>query len=132
MADWNIIGLSGFASATIAIVLSIFYFPLFFLGPLLGGFLAVYFSRGYEDYDKMDRKDGAVIGVLSGIIGGLITSVFFLLMPGMITAVIGILNTRLGAFGDSLLAGYLLIQLTIVSSMIFSGLGGIIGIAAKN
>ena len=131
MADWKIIGLSGLISAALSVILSILFLPLFFIGPLIGGLVAVYYSRGYEDYFEMDRKDGAVIGVLSGIISGLITGLFFILMPGMISTVIGIINTNLGLFWNSLLAGYLIIQLTIVSGMILGALGGLIGFNIK-
>jgi hypothetical protein len=131
MADWKIIGLSGLLSAALAVILLIVYFPLFFIGPLIGGFMAVYYSRGYEDYYEMDRKDGAVIGVLSGIIGGLITGLFFLLIPGILTTFVGVLNTHLGAFWNGLLAGYLIIQLTVVSGMILGSVGGIIGFNLK-
>jgi len=132
MADWKIIGLSGLLTAAVALVLSILYLPLFFFGPLIGGFMAAYFSRSYEDYYEMDIKDGAVIGVLSGIIGGLIMGLFFLIMPGIIRTFIGIINTNLGTFGNSLLAGYLIIQLTVVSGMILGAVGGIMGFIAKN
>lgn len=131
MADWKIIGLSGLLGTGLAVVLSIIYLPLFFIGSLIGGLAAVYYSRGYEDYFKMDVKEGAVIGVLSGIIGGLLTGLFFLIMSGMINTVIGIINTHLGAFGDSLLAGYLIIQLTVVTGMISGAVGGIIGFKVK-
>lgn len=132
MADWKIIVLSGFLGAALALILSIIYLPLFFIGSFIGGFLAVYYSRGYEDYYEMDVKDGAVIGVFSGIIGGLITGLFFLIMPGMIITVIGIINTHFGTFGDSLLAGYLIIQITVVTGMILGTVGGIIGFKKKN
>ncbi len=70
MADWKIICLSGMVSAVLSFVLSLVYFPLLILGPIIGGFLASYLSKSYEDYAGMDRKDGAIIGVLSGVIGG--------------------------------------------------------------
>ena len=78
MAEWKIIVLSGIINAIISIILVIIFFPLFFLGPLIGGFLASYLSHGYEDYDKMDVKDGFVIGAISGIIGGLIITLILI------------------------------------------------------
>ena len=54
MADWKIIGLSGVVNAALSIILIVIFFPLFFLGPLTGGFLASYFSQRYEEYAKMD------------------------------------------------------------------------------
>ena len=57
MADWKIIGLSGLVNAAITIVLIILFYPLLFLGPLLGGFLAAYFTQKYKDYTPMrDRR----------------------------------------------------------------------------
>ena len=132
MANWKVIGLCGLFSAVVSGVVAMIYFPLFFLGPLIGGFLAVYFSGAYEDYyEKMDRKDGAVIGVLSGIIGGLILGSFLVLSTGTLDSVISLINAKLGTLADAILAGYLILQLTVIVGMVFGGLGGYIGFIVK-
>jgi hypothetical protein len=58
MADWKIICLSGLVSAVLSFLLYLVYFPLFILGPLVGGFLASYFSKVYEEYAGMDARMG--------------------------------------------------------------------------
>ncbi len=131
MADWKIIILSGIVSAVIAIILSLIFFPLFFLGPLIGGFFAAYFSQGYEDYGRLDRKDGAVIGVLSGIIGGVIISSFFILGFGTLNTIMGLINTKMGVIANNMIAGYIILQFSIIISIILGAIGGFIGVMAK-
>ncbi|WP_231551385.1 DUF5518 domain-containing protein [Methanobacterium sp. SMA-27] len=77
--DWKIIGIGALINAALTIILSWIFLPLFFLGPIAGGFIASYLSKGYEDYDEMDTKDGAVLGAISGIIGGLIIGLLLVL-----------------------------------------------------
>ncbi len=131
MADWRIIGLSGLVSAVLSFVLSLFYFPLFILGPFIGGFLASYFSKSYEDYTGMDWKDGAVMGVFSGIIGGLILSLLLIFGTGVINNVIGLISARMGAIVDIVLAGYVIFQLSVIFNIIFGVLGGVVGVMVK-
>lgn len=131
MTDWKIIAYSSLANAVIAFGLSLISFPLFLLGPLVGGFLAAYFSQGYESYSKMDRKDGAVIGVFSGIIGGLILSLLFLLIPGVFNIITGLINTEMGTTTDYVLAGYLIFQFTIIISIVLGAVGGFVGAIYK-
>ena len=130
--DWKIIGLSALINTALTIVLSLIFFPLLFLGPLTGGFLASYLSKGYEDYEKMDEKDGMVVGAISGLIGGLIIGLLFILGFGDISAIIGLISTKIGAIaGNALITGYIIIQLSIVISLVLGLLGGAIGVIVK-
>lgn len=133
MADWKIIGLSGIVNAAVTVIIVIIFFPLFFLGPLTGGFLASYFSRGYEDYAKMDLKDGAVVGIFSGIIGGLITTLILIIGFEAINTLINLMSLNIGIIpgADAVLAVYIIFQLSIIISLILGALGGLIGIWFK-
>ena len=118
--NWKIIGPSALINAALTIVLSSIFFPLFFLGPLTGGFLASYLSKGYEDYDKMDKIDGAVVGGISGLAGGLIVLGF-----GVVSVIIGLISAKTGLIATNIL---------IIGFFIFKFLGiagGIIGVIAK-
>ena len=48
MTDWKAVGMGAILNAVLTIVLTIAVFPLFFLGPLIGGFLTAYLSSGNE------------------------------------------------------------------------------------
>ena len=133
MADWKIIGLSGLINAVLTIILIIIYFPLFFLGPLIGGFLASYFSKGYEDYDKMDLKDGAIVGTFSGIIGGLIITLILIMGFETITTIINLISLKIGILpgASTVVAAYIIFELSIIISTILGAIGGLIGINMK-
>ena len=79
----------------------------------------------------MDRKDGAVIGVFSGIIGGLILSLLFLLIPGVFNIITGLINTEMGTTTDYVLAGYLIFQFTIIINIVLGAVGGFVGAIYK-
>lgn len=130
--DWKIIGLSALINAVLTMVLSIIFFPLLFLGPITGGFLASYFSKGYEDYDKMDKIDGAVVGAVSGLIGGLIIGLLSLLGIGDINVITGLISTQIGAIGNNnLIIGYIIIQFSTVMSLVLGLIGGAMGVIVK-
>ena len=133
MAEWKIIGLSGLINAVVTIILIIIFYPLFFLGPLTGGFLASYLSHGYEDYDKMDFKDGAVVGAISGIIGGLIITLLLILGFGAISYIINLISLKIGLIPgvNTLIAAYVIIEFSGIISLILGILGGIIGVIVK-
>ena len=131
--EWKIIGLSALINAVLTVILSLIFFPLSLLGPLTGGFLVSYLSRGYEEYyDKIDEKDGAVLGAISGLLGGLIVGLLFILGFGGISAVIGLISSKLGTIaGNNIVLGYTLIELSIVVSCVLGSIGGIIGVIVK-
>ncbi len=130
--NWKIIGPSALINAVLTIILSIVFLPLSFLGPIIGGFLASYFSKGYEDYEGMDEKDGAVVGAISGLAGGLIVALLFIIGVGDISAVTGFLSSKIGALtGGAIITGYIILELSVVASFILGLVGGIIGVVVK-
>lgn len=132
MADWKIIGLFGLFNAVVSVIAVFIFFPLAILGPLAGGFLATYYSRGYDDYyGDIDLKDAMVIGVLSGIIGGLLAGFTLIFATGTVAIFAGFLNTKLGALVDSILAGFLILQIFVVVNMVLGALGGLLSFKVK-
>ncbi|MGZ7116555.1 MAG: DUF5518 domain-containing protein [Methanobacterium sp.] len=129
--DWKIIGISAFINVALTITLSIVFFPLLFLGPLIGGFFASYPSKGYEDYDKMDEKDGAVVGAISGLIGGLIIGSLFFLGFGNINSIIGLISTLGSLGGNIIIKGYIIIEFSLIMSFVLGLIGGIVGVIVK-
>jgi hypothetical protein len=125
--DLKIIGLSALINAALTIVLSLIFFPLLVLGPLIGGFLASYLSKGYEDYDKMDEKDGMVVGAISGLIGGLIIGLLSIMGIGDIIGTLGVIYTD-----NTLINAYIIIQLSLIISFILGLVGGVIGVLIKS
>lgn len=128
--NWKIIGITGLVNAALTIPLSLISFPLLVLGPLFGGFLASYLSTGYEDYVKMDKKDGAVMGSFSGIIGGLIIALASILGFGAISNMVGSISNQMG--DGVVLTVYLIFQLTLIISFILGLVGGVIGVMVKD
>lgn len=128
--NWKIIGITGLVNAALTIPLSLIAFPLLVLGPLFGGFLASYLSTGYEEYVKMDKKDGAVMGSFSGIIGGLIIALVSILGFGAISNMAGSVSNQMG--DGVVLTVYLIFQLTLIISFILGLVGGVIGVMVKD
>lgn len=132
MAEWKIIGLSGLINAVITVFLIIIFFPLFFLGPVIGGCLASYFSHGYEDYNRMDLKDGVVIGTFSGLIGGLIITLLLIIGFGAISFIINLVSIKMEVLGaNTLVAAYIILEFSLIVSTILGAIGGAIGVAVK-
>ena len=73
-----------------------------------------------------------VIGVFSGIIGGLILSLLFILNPGVFNIITGLINTEMGTTTDYVLAGYLIFQFTIIISIVLGAVGGFVGAIYKS
>lgn len=133
MAEWKIIGLGALINAALTVFLIIIFFPIFFVGPIIGGFLASYFSHGYEDYDKMDLRDGFVIGTFSGIIGGLIITLLLIIGSGAISFIINLISLNIEVFGaNTVVAAYIILQISIIISTILGAVGGTIGAAVKD
>lgn len=131
MTDWKAVGLGSITNVVLTIVLSLAFFPLFFLGPLAGGLLTVYFSREYED--EQYHKDGAVDGALSGIIGGLIIGLLFILGFGVISAVVGLIFTNIGILAGTitLIVGLFVTFLSVLVGGVLGAIGGVIGVSLK-
>lgn len=124
--NWKLVGLGALVNAIITVLLIMIYLPLSFVGPVIGGFLASFFTRGYKNYGTMDLKDGAVVGAISGLIGGLIMTSLLIWF--------GSLNTTIGGIvgGNVFLLAYVILQITTVASFILGLLGGVVGVAIKN
>lgn len=127
--DFKTIGMSVLVNIALTITLSLVFFPLSFIGPLFGGFLTSYLSEGYEIYDKMDRKDGAVVGAISGLIGGLIVGLLFFLSVGNVNITISALIREIS--NNPLILGYIIIQLSLTVNLILGSIGGVIGVFVK-
>lgn len=125
--DWKIIGIGALVNTALTIILSWIFLPLFFLGPLTGGFLASYLGKGFEDYAEMDEKDGAVVGTISGIIGGLIIGLLLILGLGDVNAIFGLI----GETGSFIINAYIIIQLSVIISLVLGLIGGVLGVMVK-
>lgn len=123
--NWKLLGLAAFVNAILTAILTLIYVPLSFIGPIIGGFLASYLSKGYEDYSVLDWKDGAVVGAISGLVGGLILTLLFI---GL-----GTWTATLESFtGDNLiLMYYVILQITVIISFILGLVGGVLGVTIK-
>jgi len=123
--DYKTIGLGTIITTILTIVLSIIFFPLFLLSPVIGGFFAAYLSEGYEDYDEMDKIDGAVLGGISGLIGGSVIGILYFMGFGVIGAIIGAASDEIGT----------MVSIVLITGLVvfkFLGIiGGIIGVILK-
>jgi hypothetical protein len=129
--DWKNIGLGALINIVLTVPILIFFYPLFFLGPLIGGFLSSYLTEGYENYDKIDVKDGAVIGAISGLIGGLIIAFLFIIGYGAINTILGLISIKLGVIAGSIVASLAIINISTDISLLLGLVGGIIGVIIK-
>jgi hypothetical protein len=125
--DWKTIGIGAIVNAVLTIILSWIFLPLFFLGPIAGGFITSYLSKGFEDYEVMDEKDGAVVGTMSGIIGGILIGLLLILGLGDISA----FTTLIGETGSFIISAYVIIQLSVILSLVLGLCGGILGVIVK-
>lgn len=132
MIDWKMVGVGSFISAALTIVLSLIFFPLFFLGPVIGGFSATYFNNT-SNFSNMNETDGAVAGLLSGVISGLIIGLLFILGFGAISAIIGLISAYIGLIAGTitLILGVVITVFSIIVSAILGCIGGVIGVILK-
>ena len=129
--DWKIIGLGSFINIVLTSIFSLIFFPLFFLGPIIGGFFSSYLTEGFENYDKMDEKDGAVVGAISGLMGGLIVGILYIIGFGAINNVLGIISAKFGVVAGSIIAGFVIINISTEISFVLGMIGGVIGVIIK-
>ncbi len=129
--DWKIIGLGSFVNIVLTSIFSLIFLPLFFLGPLIGGFFSSYLTEGFENYENMDEKDGAVVGAISGLIGGLIVGILYIIGVGAINNVLGIISTKFGVVAGSIIAGFVIINISTEISFLLGMIGGVIGVVIK-
>lgn len=122
MTDWISIAIGAVVNAVLTIVLALISFPLFFLGPIIGGFVTIYLIRD-------EFESGIIHGALAGALGGLLIGIFSLFGVGVVAAIVGILLAELGlAIGA--VGALLVVFFTILAMLIcgvLSAIGGAIG-----
>jgi hypothetical protein len=130
MTDWKAITLGSIINAVLTIVLLLAVFPLFFLGPIVGGILTSYLSR---EYPVFTEKDGAVAGALSGIIGGIIIGLLFIFGFGALSAIIGLIFSQVGVVAGTItiIVGVFITVLSVFIGAVLGAIGGVIGILLR-
>lgn len=122
MTDWISIGIGAVVNAALTIVLALVFFPLFFLGPIIGGFITVYLIRD-------EFETGIIHGGLAGVLGGLIIGILSLFGVGIVAALVSLflaeLGVALGAVGALFVIFFTV--LTMLVCGILSAIGGAIG-----
>ena len=123
MTDWKAIILGSLITASLTLALGLAIFPLFFLGPLIGGFATIYLIT-----EK--NPEGVIHGALAGLFGGLIIGILSLLGLGIITAFITLLSASLGDIAG-FIGALVGVFITLVLMLITSVLGAIGGVLAE-
>ncbi len=122
MKDWIAIAVGAIVNVALTIVLALAFFPLFFLGPIMGGFVTAYLVRD-------EFESGLIHGALAGVLGGLLIGILSLISVWVLAIIFGALLAELGiALGA--IGSVIVIFLTILSMLIFgvlSAIGGFIG-----
>ena len=122
MTDWTAIGIGGVVTAGLTVVLALVFFPLFFLGPIIGGFVTVYLIRD-------ELESGILNGGIAGVIGGLIIGILSLFGIGVIAAVIAVIAAGVG-IAVGAVGALIVIFFTILAMLVcgvLSAIGGAIG-----
>jgi hypothetical protein len=122
MTDWSAVGIGGIVTAGLTIVLALVFFPLFFLGPIIGGFVTVYLV-------KDELESGILNGGLAGVIGGLIIGILSLFGIGVLATVIAVFTAGIG-IAVGVLGALIVIFFTILAMLVcgvLSAIGGAIG-----
>jgi len=122
MTDWISIGIGAVVNTVLTIVLALIFFPLFFLGPIIGGFVTVYLIRD-------EFGTGIIHGGLAGVLGGLIIGILSLFGVGIVAALLSLflaeLGVALGAVGALFVIFFTV--LTMLVCGVLSAIGGAIG-----
>jgi hypothetical protein len=122
MTDWSAVGIGGIVTAGLTIVLALVFFPLFFLGPIIGGFVTVYLMRD-------EFESGILNGGLAGVIGGLIIGILSLFGIGVLATVIAVFTAGIG-IAVGAVGALIVIFFTILAMLVcgvLSAIGGAIG-----
>jgi len=122
VVDWKAVGVGSIINAVLTLVLLISVFPLFFVGPLVGGMVATYIGRG-------EKEDAPVEGALTGIIGGIIIGVLFIAGFGALSAIIGLVFAKVGVVAGAItvIAGVFFTVLAIFIGGVLGLVGGFVG-----
>ena len=122
MTDWISVAIGAIVNAALTFVLALIFFPLFFFGPIIGGFVTVYLI-------KNEYENGIIHGALAGVLGGFLIGILALFGVGIIAALVGILLAELGlaigAIGAILVLFFTI--LTMLVCGVLSAIGGAIG-----
>ncbi|AXV37791.1 MAG: DUF5518 domain-containing protein [Methanobacteriaceae archaeon] len=126
MTDWKAIGIGAIITAVFTIILVLAFFPLFFLGPLAGGFITIYFIKEGE---LEGIKNGALAGVIGGLIIGFISFIGF----GAISAIISLFLAQVGIVVGTigLIIGVVITIIAVLICGVLGAVGGAIGESAK-
>lgn len=122
MTDWMSVAIGAIVNGVLTIVLALVFFPLFFLGPIIGGFVTVYLLRD-------EHESGLIHGALAGVLGGLLIGILSLFGVGAIAVILGILLAQLG-LAVGAIGVVIVIFLTILAMLVcgvLSAIGGAIG-----
>ncbi len=121
MSDIKAISAGGLFTAALTLALGLSIFPLFFLGPLAGGYITIYLTKKYE-------IDGAKDGALSGLFGGVVISLISFAGIGILSTLIGLISTNLGDIASliGILAGILFTAIILIMFTVLGALGGIL------
>lgn len=124
MIDWKAVGIGGLITAVLTIVLALAVFPLFFLGPIAGGFVTVYLINA-------ETKDGVLHGTLAGIVGGLIIGILSLMGLGAIGAIVGLLLAKAGIIISTIgiIIGVFITVIAVLICGVLGAVGGVLGVA---
>ena len=132
MTDWKAIGIGALVNAVLTMVFALILFPLFFLGPVIGGFMATYLSRENIGFIG-NPTGGAADGAVAGVIGGLVIGLIFILGFGALSAIIGLIFTQIGAVAGTitLITGLFITFVTVIIGGLFGAIGGVIGLSVR-
>lgn len=131
MTDWKSVGIGALANVVLTMILTIVLFPLFFLGPVIGGLLTTYLSK--ERLSQRTPASDAGDGALSGVIGGLLIGAIFILGVSVLSTVIGLVFTQIGAVLGTitLITGLFFTLITIILGGVLGAMGGVIGYSMR-
>lgn len=131
MTDWKAIAIGSLVNAVLTMVFTLVLFPLFFLGPVIGGFMATYLSRDFSFINN--PTEGAADGAVAGVIGGLIIGIIFILGFGALSAILGLIFTQIGAVAGTitLITGLFITFVTVIVGGLFGAIGGVIGLSVR-
>ena len=127
MVDWSATILGSIVTAVLTIVLGLLCAPLFFIGPLIGGFVTILMIR---DEDKGHLMHGALSGLFGGLIVILIGGLFSKLLLSIIEALLTTLSYTAATL-TGLLGTLIIIFISIIGLIISILMGLIGGLAGK-